>query len=107
MGSSNMTIAWRKSISCLTGASLLAGLIYYEYYYIAAEKYFFHSSCECYRYAAKLQERIIPSFLPQFSQNSSLSSLSDGSYVGLSSCNQYTSQLGSGQKVLTYSYFTP
>ena len=44
-----MTTTWRKPISCLTGASLLAGLIYYEYYHIAAEKHFFHSSCKCYR----------------------------------------------------------
>ena len=51
------------------------------------------------RYSSKL--------IPKLTQTSSISSLSDGSYVGLSSCNQYTSQLGSGQKVLTYTYFTP
>ena len=31
----------------------------------------------------------------------------DGSYVGASSCNQYTDSLGSGQRVLSYSYYTP
>ena len=31
----------------------------------------------------------------------------DGSYVGPSSCNDYTDSLGSGQNVLSYSYYTP
>lgn len=31
----------------------------------------------------------------------------DGSYVGHSSCNLYTDHLGSGQDVLSYSYYTP
>ena len=31
----------------------------------------------------------------------------DGSYVGSSSCNDYTDKLGAGQKVLSYSYYTP
>ena len=31
----------------------------------------------------------------------------DGSYVGPSSCNKFTDLLGSGQKVLSYSYYTP
>ena len=30
-----------------------------------------------------------------------------GSYVGLSSCNTFTTRLGSGQNVLSYSYYTP
>ena len=30
----------------------------------------------------------------------------DGSYVGRSSCNAYTEQLGSGQRVLSYSYYS-
>jgi hypothetical protein len=30
-----------------------------------------------------------------------------GSYVGLSSCNSFTTHLGSGQNVLSYSYYTP
>ena len=42
------------------------------------------------------------------SYNSSiLSSLPDGTFVGLSSCDRFTSTLGSGQKVLSYAYFTP
>ena len=32
---------------------------------------------------------------------------SDGSYVGPSSCNEYTDRLGAGQRVLSYSYYTP
>ena len=31
----------------------------------------------------------------------------DGSYVGPSFCNSFTDHLGSGQKVLSYSYYTP
>ena len=31
----------------------------------------------------------------------------DGSYVGSSSCNEFTDRLGAGQKVLSYSYYTP
>ena len=31
----------------------------------------------------------------------------DGSYVGPSFCNSFTTQLGSGQNVLSYSYYTP
>ena len=32
---------------------------------------------------------------------------SEGSYVGPSSCNEYTDRLGAGQRVLSYSYYTP
>ena len=31
----------------------------------------------------------------------------EGSYVGPSSCNEYTDRLGAGQRVLSYSYYTP
>ena len=31
----------------------------------------------------------------------------DGSYVGPSTCNDFTDRLGAGQKVLSYSYYTP
>ena len=31
----------------------------------------------------------------------------DGSYVGPSSCDAFTSSLGSGQNVLSYTYYTP
>ena len=31
----------------------------------------------------------------------------DGSYVGRSYCNEYTDYLGSGQNVISYSYYTP
>ena len=30
-----------------------------------------------------------------------------GVFIGLSSCNQYTSVLGAGQRVLSYSYYSP
>ena len=33
--------------------------------------------------------------------------VSPGSYVGQSTCNNYTSALGAGQRVLSYSYYRP
>ena len=32
---------------------------------------------------------------------------SPGSYVGQSTCNNFTSALGAGQRVLSYSYYRP
>ena len=34
-------------------------------------------------------------------------SVADGSFVGMSTCDGFTSALGSGQRVLSYSYYTP
>lgn len=34
-------------------------------------------------------------------------SVTDGSFVGMSTCDGFTSALGSGQRVLSYSYYTP
>ena len=34
-------------------------------------------------------------------------SVPQGTYVGQSTCNNFTSALGAGQKVLSYSYYTP
>ena len=59
-----------------------------------------------FRYASRLQEKVSPR-LSLMLQNTSLLSVADGSYIGLSSCNQFTSMLGSGQNVLSYAYFTP
>ena len=59
-----------------------------------------------FRYASRLQEKVSPR-LSLMLQNTSLLSVADGSYIGLSSCNQFTSLLGSGQNVLSYAYFTP
>ena len=33
--------------------------------------------------------------------------ISPGSYVGQSTCNNFTSALGAGQRVLSYSYYRP
>ena len=60
-----------------------------------------------FRYASRLQEKVSPRLQPLILQNTSLLSVADGSYNGLSSCNQFTSMLGSGQNVLSYTYFTP
>ena len=34
-------------------------------------------------------------------------SVPQGSYVGQSTCNNFTSALGAGQKVLSYTYYSP
>ena len=60
-----------------------------------------------FRYASRIQEKVLQRLQPQILQNTSLLSVADGSYIGLSSCNQFTSMLGSGQNVLSYAYFTP
>ena len=56
---------------------------------------------------SSLDSRLSPEFFSSLFETSVLSSLPDGKYVGLSSCDGYTSTLGSGQKVLSYAYFTP
>ena len=38
-------------------------------------------------------------------KSKSLWNIPDGTYVGLSTCNNYTTALGSGQKVLSYTFF--
>ena len=62
------------------------------------QKYTFHSSCQCFRTGREL------SYLEKNKKNyfSSLmsGSLKDGTYVGPSTCDQYTSSLGAGQKVI-------
>ena len=45
--------------------------------------------------------------LPQVTASVPDLSLADGSYVGASSCDDYTSALGSGQDVLSYTYYSP
>ena len=78
---------------------------------IPTQNYFFHPSCNCSRQApalTALQEHFEKS--KQF-WRIKLSEvpvrLAAGVYVGSSSCNDYSSALGSGQKVLSYTYYSP
>ena len=36
-----------------------------------------------------------------------ISRVRDGTFVGLSSCDEFTTALGSGQRVLAYSFYVP
>ena len=36
-----------------------------------------------------------------------ISIVKDGTFVGLSSCDEFTTALGSGQRVLAYSFYVP
>ena len=64
-------------------------------------QYFFHPDCPCHRLwpptpppapPPPISERWIPPM---------------GSFVGQSTCNSYTSAFGAGQRVLSYTYYTP
>merc|ERR1712106_1030718 len=74
------------------------------------EKYSFHPKCNCVRSAPNLSnlEKSFDRSLVESAKSSSTPwTLPSGTYVGHSTCNRYTSALGSGQKVLSYTYYTP
>ena len=65
-------------------------------------KYFFHPDCPCHRLGP-------PSGPPPAPPPPTSGHWTPpiGSFVGPSTCNSYTSALGAGQKVLSYTYYTP
>lgn len=65
------------------------------------QSYSFHPSCNCSRIGPRLSSLHPPS------SNIDWRDLEDGTFVGPSTCNEYTSALGSGQNVLSYTYYTP
>ena len=78
---------------------------------VPSANYSAHPGCGCWRVAASL-----PHLQRRFSAHSAywaaaLASpplrVPAGVYIGPSSCDQYTSALGSGQKVLSYTYYSP
>ena len=78
---------------------------------IKTQNYSFHPSCNCSRRASNiedLQSRFLnhKTFWDKKLEESPLN-VPGGVYVGRSTCNDYTSVLGSGQMVLSYSYYTP
>ena len=64
-------------------------------------KYFFHPDCPCHR----LNPPTPPPAPPP--PPSGRWSPPLGSFVGPSTCDSYTSALGAGQRVLSYTYYTP
>ena len=63
--------------------------------------YSFHPSCNCSRIGPRLSSLQPPSSDIDWRE------LEDGTYVGESTCDEFTSALGSGQNVLSYTYYTP
>ena len=76
--------------------------------------YFHHSECEC----SRLQLQYLKTSQNPHAQNKNptvnreqllqtISSVEDGTFVGRSSCDEFTSLLGSGQRVIAYSLYVP
>lgn len=77
---------------------------------VEMEKYSFHSQCNCSRSApnlSTLEKSYLASVISAAKSSDTPWTFPDGTYVGHSTCNRYTSALGSGQKVLSYTYYTP
>ena len=78
---------------------------------VPLQNYSFHPSCKCSRLAPQLERLKIPfdksaSYWKEKLEEVPLK-IPVGDYVGPSSCNDFTSALGSGQKVLSYTYYSP
>jgi len=74
------------------------------------EKYSFHPQCNCFRTApnlAMLENNYAEAAIESAKTSSTPWLFPKGTYVGNSTCNRYTSAIGSGQKVLSYTYYTP
>ena len=84
------------------------------------QQYSFHPQCNCtrfkhlilgvnYRVFCCFVTRPGPSLAALSRQSPAVpsSSLADGTFVGRSRCSHFTTALGSGQKVLSYTYYTP
>ena len=72
--------------------------------------YQFHPSCQCARRGpslAHLEALFEPSTVGELGSRSRPWAPAPGSYVGPSTCDRYTSALGAGQRVLSYTYYTP
>ena len=71
--------------------------------------YYFHASCPCHRMGPSLEmQRRKRRLLRESSVSSSESIIPEiGSHVGPSTCNDYTTSLGYGQKVVAYSFYEP
>ena len=58
------------------------------------------------RLAPKLSV-LFESFSPETLESLVYSELLDGTFVGYSTCDRFTSALGGGQNVVSYSYYSP
>jgi len=78
---------------------------------LPTESYKFHPSCKCSRQGVSLShlEERFASQTGFWSDRLSRSPLviPRGVYIGHSTCDRYTSALGSGQQVLSYTYYSP
>ena len=93
---------WRFLFVVLVSISALATYYQYTLYISSLPIPYRQIKCKC------LKERP----LPEYGEDRSRDLLDGvippaGSYVGKSSCNEFTDRLGAGQKVLSYSYYTP
>jgi hypothetical protein len=74
------------------------------------ESYQLHPTCQCARRGpplAQLEALFEPSTVGELGSRSRPWAPTPGSYVGPSTCDRYTSALGAGQRVLSYTYYTP
>ncbi|XP_023324060.1 uncharacterized protein LOC111698059 isoform X2 [Eurytemora carolleeae] len=69
-----------------------------------AEAEYPNSFCNCKPRIARYIENINEAILPEYID---FSKVKKGDYVGKSTCNNYTSALGAGQNVLSYSLYNP
>lgn len=78
---------------------------------LASQKYRFHPDCPCAREAASLSSlekrfKSQENFWQDILARPPLV-IPTGVYIGPSTCSDYSSVLGSGQRVLSYTYYTP
>lgn len=68
-------------------------------------EYFFHPSCKCSRPGPHLDNLKVSK---HWNKRVKISlKIPDSTFVGNSTCNDYASALGAGQKVISYSYYSP
>ena len=73
---------------------------------IPQSEYSLHNTCPCTRTSRSLQY-LQSTFDPYIFDSLQEPLPLDGAFVGRSTCNDYASSLGSGQKVLSYSFYIP
>ena len=69
------------------------------------KEFFFHEACPCKRLRKKLPRLAVKHDILGISHAENPPII--GSYVGPSKCNIYTTSLGYGQKVVSYSFYEP
>ncbi|XP_023335586.1 uncharacterized protein LOC111706882 isoform X3 [Eurytemora carolleeae] len=110
-----MILSWTKSFFQITGLVVVI-LIFYsssliykkgdynQIYEPELVEYNIDSSCSCKPRLAQSLKNVDESLLPG---SINYKQVVEGQYVGKSTCNNYTTALGAGQRVLSYSFYTP